>query len=122
MYLPFTYLSFLFTFLTLLYSIRKLLREGLLYVQRDSVDIFDVELVADRVLGRIDDYWDNVLRKEATGSDINTMPERTLSQNIKEKPLSLADAEKSLSSKSSEGRLIIDESKNSDEDIFEDDD
>ena len=96
-----------------------MIKEGLDYLQLNDIDMFEVDLVGDRVVGRIDDYWDNVLRYEDSGSNADPMPAMSLAQDIKKVPLTIASAE-NISSTSSEGKLVIDESRNSDRDIFED--
>ena len=94
-----------------------MIKEGLDYIQRHDIDMFEVDLVGDRVVARIDDYWDNVLRYEDKGSAANPMPAKSLAEDIKKVPLTSAE---NVSSTSSEGKLVIDESRNSDHDIFDD--
>ena len=105
-----------------------MLAEGLDYIRSKNVPLYKIELVADRVLNRIEEFWDNVVRHE-DHPEIDPAPSNSLIEDIKEHPLVLdTELEKKKKKKipsplkstsSSEGALVIDESgKVSDHDLF----
>ena len=101
-----------------------MLAEGLDYIRSKNLPLYKIELVADRVLNRIEEFWDNVVRHE-DNPDIDPAPSNTLLEDIKEHPLVLTTEEKKNKkttpekNSSSEGSLVIDESGQvSDHDLF----
>ena len=105
-----------------------MLAEGLDYIRSNIVSLYKIELVADRVLNRIEEFWDNVVHHE-DDPDFDLAPSNSLLEDIKEHPLVLdtetskkkEESEKSTPEKnsSSEGALVIDESGQiSDHDLF----
>lgn len=106
-----------------------MLKEGKEYILQNEVSLTSVDLVAGRVLSRIEEYWDNLLRSKEDNT-LDPVPDNSLAEDIRDKPLKLVSGPKSSghgkrsrtppnSNTSSEGVLVIDESRpKSDDDIF----
>ena len=111
-----------------------MLKEGKDYILEHEISHLNVDLVAERVVSRIEDYWDNLLRKEENES-IDPIPDNSLVEDIRDNPLRLLSSPKKTghgkksgkprvntpekSTTSSEGRLVIDEGQpRSEDDMF----
>ena len=111
-----------------------MLKEGKDYILEHEISHLNVDLVAERVVSRIEDYWDNLLRKEGNDS-IDPIPDNSLVEDIRDNPLRLLSSPKKTgqgkksgkprvntpekSTTSSEGRLVIDEGQpRSEDDMF----
>ena len=104
-----------------------MLTEGKDYIHQHEIALVSVDLVAGRVLSRIEEYWDNLLRSQ-TDKNVDPVPANSLAEDIRDMPLKLVASPRSSghgkhskekSSPSSEGVLVIDESRpKSDDDLF----